>query len=205
MFGRAISTILAFFIAFAILAVSLFRSASVKLVFSQSPSPSPAPEMEEVIYEFAYPGRILPDSPFWTAKVIRDKMWLSLTTNPLKRAEKLLLFADKRLASSKILFERKKPELAVSTLSKAEKYLEQAVKQERIAAERGMDTGEFLDKLAIASLKHRQVIEEEFSIAPEDAKPVMTETLNYPKQMFEEVKVTLGQEGRDLPVSPFEE
>jgi len=55
-------------------------------------------------------------------KAIRDKLWHVLTMDASKEAELSLLCSDKRLGMSKILFERGKPELAFSTLTKGEKY-----------------------------------------------------------------------------------
>jgi hypothetical protein len=205
MFGKVATILTVFTFAFAILIASVFRTANVRYAFGQSPSPTPLPEIGEIDYEFAYPGRILPDHPFWSLKVVRDKLWLAITSNPLKKAEIQLLFADKRLKSASILFMEGKPELAVSTLTKAEKYLEQAVKQERVAKGRGIETAEFLEKIAKASLKHRQEIEEQISMAPEDAKPMINEALNYPKRLFEEIKISISQTGREAPESPFED
>ena len=60
----------------------------------------------EVAYELPFPGKVLPDSPFWVFKVIRDKVWYGLSFSHLKKAELALLFSDKRLGSAKILFEK---------------------------------------------------------------------------------------------------
>src|SRR4249920_1231928 len=57
-----------------------------------------------VDYSLPFPGGVLPDSPFWFIKVSRDKLWLFVSTDPSRRADLQLLFADKRLGSSKILF-----------------------------------------------------------------------------------------------------
>ena len=107
-----------------------------------------------------FPGRVLPDSPFWPIKALRDKVWLWITTNPSREAELKLLFADKRLAMSQLLFEKEDYEVGYSTLTKAEKYLEEAGFAEKEGRKSGMDTSEFLERLATAALYHYQVISE---------------------------------------------
>jgi len=48
--------------------------------------------------------------------------------------------------------------LGVSTLTKAEKYLERAIIQERIARQKGKDTTAFLEKLLLATKKHEEIL-----------------------------------------------
>src|SRR3989344_251429 len=171
-------------IAFGILLVSILRTASVN-------------------YDLPYQGRIMPDSPLWPLKALRDKIWLFITTNSSRRAELDLLFADKRLASAKILFEKDKPELAFTTLSKAEKYLEEAMLQENENRKKGMDTSQFLERLARASLKHFEVMEGIMTIAPEDAKPKIVEAQSYAKKVFESSRDALNEKGITPPENPF--
>lgn len=205
---RRLGTILLVFLtASGILAVSVFRSASVRYAFSQSPSPSPGvtrAEDVEVDYELPYPGRILPDNPFWPVKALRDKLWLMVVANPTKKAELKLLFADKRVTAARILFERDKSELGLSTLTKAEKYLEEAFDQGKLAQTKEAEMGAFFEKLAMSTLKHRQVIEDIVILSPEDAKPTVIKTKDYPKRIFDETRGVLGEMGKEAPQNPFE-
>ncbi len=98
---KRVLTVFAFFgLAFGILAVSVLRTAGVDYVFSKTTTPSPAPKevRAEIPYFIPYAGKVGPDSPFWSLKALRDKVWLAVTTNPTKRAEIMLLLADKRVA-----------------------------------------------------------------------------------------------------------
>ncbi|HKC04746.1 MAG TPA: DUF5667 domain-containing protein, partial [Patescibacteria group bacterium] len=152
-----------FILAFVVLSVSVMRSVTISYVFA---SPTPignavlGEETPDVEYKMPFPGKILPDNPLWVFKALRDKIWYSFTTDPLKKAELALLFADKRLTVSAALFENRKTADAISTLSKGEKYLETATEMEMCARNGGHNTSLFLTKLATASLKHRQIIEE---------------------------------------------
>lgn len=211
MFQRLIVILATLAFAFGILFTSVFRTASVQYVFSQTSSSGPKEEQGEVLgesveidYYFPYPGRILPDHPLWFLKALRDKVWLLITTNPSRKAELKLLFADKRVVSAKILFERGKPELGVSTLTKAEKYLEEASNLEKENRKEGLDTSEFLSTLAKASLKHRQTIDEILKLAPEEAKPIIIKAQDYSKETYNKTRDALYEKGLPVPENPYD-
>ena len=204
MFRRVVSILSAIFLALAILLVSLSRASSVNYAFSASFAETLGESTEMSInYTLPFPGRILPDHPLWSLKAVRDKLWLVVTVNPSRRGELLLLFSDKRLASSKILFEKDKPEIAFSALSKGEKYLEQAAGIESENRKKGMDTRDFLTKLANSSLRHRQVINEILAIAPEDAKPEIIKIENYSRDVYKASRDALNSLGMPAPENPF--
>jgi hypothetical protein len=197
-------------LAFGILFTSVLRTAAVKYEFSEA---DPAETQKEQVlgedtvmvdYYLAFPGKVLPDNPLWPVKALRDRVWLWITTNPSRKAELNLLFADKRVAASKLLFERDKPEIGYSTLTKAEKYLWQASVQERENRVEGIDTGEFLSRLAKASLKHALVMDEIMTVAPEDAKPGVIQTMDSAKKVYEEAKNGLLEKGLPTPENPFD-
>jgi hypothetical protein len=76
-------------------------------------------------YYLPYPG-ILPDSPLYKIKALRDKIDLWFTFNPVEKATKELQYADKRINAAIFLMQGGKASLGVSTATKAEKYLESA-------------------------------------------------------------------------------
>ena len=207
MVRRVVVILSAVFLAVAILAISLLKATSANYAFYDSLGSSLGQRTQEsqinINYEFPYPGRILPDHPLWSIKALRDKIWVMLTLNPQRRAELLLLFADKRIASSKILFEKGKPELAFSTLTKAEKYLQEAANLEAENRKQGRDTKSFLTQLSNASLKHRQVINEILMIAPEDARPGIINIENYSRDVYKNSRNVLNSLGAPAPENPF--
>src|SRR5688572_9010962 len=140
MFRKFLLGISVFAFAFAILSVSVLESVNVSYVLASTATPSPVstPSPYEVDYEIAYVGRILPDSSMWPIKAGRDRLLYLFTFNHLKKADLALLFSDKRLISSRTLFESKKPDIALSTLTKGEKYLEIAAKEELEARKKGL-------------------------------------------------------------------
>ncbi|MBI4153381.1 hypothetical protein HY503_00050 [Candidatus Woesebacteria bacterium] len=206
MFQKVVAILSALFLASTILFISVLRAASVNYAFSLPSEKTLGQSDSEEIninYTLPYPGRILPDHPLWPLKALRDKLWLLVTVNPSRKAELVLLFADKRLSSSKILFERGKPELAFSTLSKGEKYLEEAVGLEVKNRKEGFDTKEFLAKAANAALKHREVIGEILKIAPEDARPNIIKVENYARDAYKNLRDALNSLGLPAPENPF--
>lgn len=196
-----------FVAAFGILSVSVLQSASVSYVFA-TPVPRESPTLVSktslIDYELPYSGSVLPDSFFWNLKSLRDRVWYWITINPMRKAELALLFSDKRLVASESMFEIKKPDIGLSTLSKGEKYLEIATNEEMVARNKGYDTSEFLKKLSLASLKHRQIIEENIiTNAPEDAKPTIVKIEDYAKNTYKSSRDALNSKGLPIPKNPF--
>jgi len=165
------------------------------------PTSSPTPQ---ITYFISFPGSILPDSPLWTLKAARDWVEYYTTVDPLKKAELALLFSDKRLAASEILLKNKKADVGVTTFTKGEKYLEVAFSEEEAARKGGQNTSDFLIKLATASLKHRQVTEDEIlPAAPEDAKPEIIKDEFYAKDTYKSCLYILNSKGIPAPKDPF--
>ncbi len=199
------------FFAFGILSISLLKVASVNYAFSKNVNlEEDKKTLEEkdgqieINYVLPYPGGILPDSPLWSLKALRDRVWLFISVNPLKKADLMLLFSDKRLSSSKILFERGKADIAFSTLTKGEKYLEKAAILIEEQRKKGADTKEVDLKVANASLRHREQIESILLIAPEDAKPEIIRLFSYSNDAYSLSRDALLSKGITPPENPFD-
>ena len=130
--------------------------AAATLEFTVSPGVESTPT-PKVDYYLPYPG-ILPDHPLYKVKMVRDWIWLWLTTEPVKKAELLLLFADKRIGAGKALIEGNQVSLGISTLTKGEKYAERVVIEARNAKEKGKDIKKVVDRLKKALLKYGEVL-----------------------------------------------
>jgi len=150
-------------------------------------------EKKAVEYNLTWPG-ILPDHFLYPIKMIRDRIWLFLVSEPLKKAELLLRLADKRIWSAKMLVEKGKTDLAATTSTKAEKYLERAFNQERLAHQKGKETQDFLEKILKASLKHEETILEMVKKTSEPTKTIFGEALEYPRRIYQETIKRLGEE-----------
>lgn len=152
---------------------------------------------EAVDYDLHWGGTlytgILPDHLLYPLKMIRDRIWLFLTTDPFKKAELYLKFADKRLMAAQALIENNKIDLGITTLTKAEKYLEQAINQEKVAQQAGKETTEFLNKLSQAALKHEEIILSFEDKIPNTGRPAYDSALQYARQGYQRVRESLNQ------------
>ena len=111
-------------------------------------------------YQLPYPG-ILPSSPFYTLKIIRDKVSGFFISDPLKKAEYAISMADVRMSAAFALAEQKNnPTLAKTTISKAQDYLEEAALNIKIAKAQGINTQDILKRFKQAKLKHKEILKQ---------------------------------------------
>lgn len=145
-----ITRILAIAVGFAILLVSIMSITTFPKAASEPSFFGPSVPETKVEYYLPYPG-ILPDSPVYKVKAVRDQAKLWITFDPIKKAKLQLLYADKRINAAKALMEGGKSALAISTATKAEKYLESAVKA-------SLTNREMLVVLAKSIAKHKEIL-----------------------------------------------
>lgn len=208
MIKKAFLVLSALFFASVILLISFFRTAETRYRFNPMAPADVAnvlgDEPSKIDYPLPYPGRVLPDSPIWPLKAIRDRLWLAVNASPTKEAELMLLFSDKRLGSAKLLIDRGKLENAITTLSKSEKYLDAALIKEEQNREEGYETDDFLFKLGLAALKHYEVIEYIRSKAPDNSHSQILETQAYSKKVYKTVDSVLTNKSLIPPENPFD-
>lgn len=198
--SNIVLTISTLVLAFIILSASFLKTVSIKYAYSPMvlSEKSEIENTKTIEYFLAYQGKVNPDSPLWYLKVVRDRLQYVTTFDSLKKAELNLLNADKRLNSSIELFKNNKPDLGLSTLTKAEKYLQKAL-------EVAPEDNELYKKLALASLKHIEVINNEIiPKCPEDLKPEVTLSLNTTYMVYSDSKNKLLSKGLIAPDNPFE-
>jgi len=184
--------------AFWVLAVSVVRTVAIEgQSASQNykitvPTATQSVQKQEIDYFLAYPG-ILPDHFLYPVKMIRDRIRLWLTVEPLKKAELMLLFADKRLGAGKVLIEGNKVDLGISTLSKAEKYLQRSLTQIETIQKKDEKTRLFWEKLTTAAAKHEEILVSLKEKVGDSAKPALEESLNLVRQILAQIKQALSE------------
>jgi len=184
--------------AFWVLAVSVVRTVAIEgQSASQNykitvPTATQSVQKQEIDYFLAYPG-ILPDHFLYPVKMIRDRIRLWLTVEPLKKAELMLLFADKRLGAGKVLIEGNKVDLGISTLSKAEKYLQRSLTQIETIQKKDEKTRLFWEKLTTAAAKHEEILVSLKEKVGDSAKPALEESLNLVRQIQTQIKQALSE------------
>lgn len=188
------------FFAIVVLLISIYKTTAIgyKFYLPNDSSVGQPIFVSDVSYSLPYPG-ILPNSPLWPLKVLRERLALYFTSDPLEKAQRTLFLADKRLAASSELFSQGDYPGGVATVTRAEKYLEEALLEGRDADVKGEDASGFFETLSKASLTHRQVLEEMMKTAPSDAKPVLNKTLDYPKSVYEQTMHALNERGKSVP------
>lgn len=115
--------------------------------------------MIKMEYYLPYPG-ILPDSPLYKIKALRDRLELWLTFDNVGKAKRELSFADKRINAAIFLMQGGKTGLAVTTATKAEKYMEAAVGKVVEERGKGVDVKSLLLELSKSTAKHLEVLTE---------------------------------------------
>lgn len=193
-----------FTLAFVVLFISIFNSSAITYTLSRvNPTTSQEIEPLSINYVLPYVGRVLPDSPFWPLKAIRDKVWFVITPSHLRKAQLALLSADKRIEMSRILFKKGEGSIALSTYTKGEKYLTIAVEEERLARAQGLDTSSFLTALATAALKHMEITKDLMQLAPDEAKPVIIRMQIFADNTYKSAADALNAQGLPVPKNPF--
>jgi len=126
------------------------------LVNFQSASPAFAGKVD---YTLPYPG-ILPDSPLYTFKTIRDSLEGFFIGDPIKKAEFDLNHADMYVAAAETLTKQKKDTALIETsLKKALAYFRSGLEGAREAKMQGMDINSTTKKFMLSNRKHREVID----------------------------------------------
>ena len=169
-------------------------------------------QVSEDDYSLPYPG-MLPDHPLYFLKMVRDRVQLWMTRDALKRAELLLLYADKRIAAALALAEKGKSGLAVSTATKAGKYLERAVNTDLTSVDE-VKQNELSSKIRKASVKHSKVLDGVSSRVPDELKTSLESVEETVKQVQERVggvmegngdEMEMEEEDKDEQVGEVEE
>jgi len=131
----------------------------------------------KVVYNLPYPG-LLPDHPLYKIKMVRDRILEWTTRDNLKKAELYLLFSDKRTAAAQILVKKGKAELAVTTLSKAEKYFLKIPKLIDTSKKQGVSPPPgFVENLKVSNAKHAEVIQEVLKEIPQRETATLDEVV----------------------------
>lgn len=159
------------------LAISLFFSVVPSLSYAQ----------EEAIDEIGgvYTPRILPDSPWYIFKLIRDRFQLFLTRGDVEKAQLELEQINKRVLEFQQLCDIGK---CVKYQKMADKFAGRMAKLEE-KAERlkneGRNVEELVEKLRESGLKHQAVLQRVYERAPEPAKEAILEAKEKTLRGFE--------------------
>ncbi len=153
-----------------------------------SSTPSSTPTVD---YTLPYPG-LLPDSPLYSLKVLRDNIIGFLISDPLKKSQFDLLQADKRVEGAYTLYNQHQDSVGLveTTISKAENYFENAIGKAQEAKKQGMSVDDIERRLSLANRKHNEIVIDLEKRVNKNAKARFTQL----KQRIEK----LGQSVKEL-------
>jgi hypothetical protein len=144
-------------------------------------------EAKKVEYTLPYPG-LLPDSPLYIIKAVRDRIVDFLARNCVDKARLYLLNSDKRAASAIKMIESGKSKLAISTMSKAEKYALRMVECMKEIKKQGSQKDENFNLNAkLSNEKHREIIENMLQAVPQGERTDLEEVLAINDQVKQEL------------------
>lgn len=150
-----------------------------------SPTVTPTPTPASVKYDLAFPG-MLPDNRLYKLKVLRDKITLFLTRDPMKKAEYHLLLADKRIHMAAMLVDKGNIELAKETALKGENEYTLLVFLFKDVVRK--PDKNFYEKLEKASLKHQEVLEQMVSKVDAKDKKDFETVVYFSRKNLDELK-----------------
>lgn len=139
-------------------------------------------------YVLPYPG-VLPDHPLYFMKRFRDAVLEMVIIEPARKSEFYILQGDKRLQMGIMLIEQKNFSLAETTISKAEKYMEKAVRGLMTYKTSGGVTPLYIIEHAQKALgKHREVLQEVLEQVPEAQKGGIASSIELTTRVQQEAK-----------------
>ena len=134
-------------------------------------------EGKKIEYTLPYAG-ILPDHPLYPLKAGRDQVLQFLTRDNYKKAQLYLLLSDKRLSMSRDLAKKGKWQLAISTLSKGEKYMSYIPNNIMLMKKQGSPAPqEFILTSRLSSEKHQEIIEDLIQDVPQSERMHLEEAM----------------------------
>jgi len=131
--------------------------------------------------EMYFEDDVLPDHALYPILMVRDRVQLELA-QPEDRISLRVAFAQERMHSAEMLYEKGKPELALSTATKAQKYLLTAALEVK-----AMDMSEDLQTYVFTALReqteHLKQLQEKYN---DDQYEVLEKLIQESKSVFTE-------------------
>lgn len=159
------------------------------------------PSAEEEIYT----PKLLPDSPFYFLKRIKEGIELFLAQAPEAKAEKYAELATRRIAEAKVMIKRNKNQFVVKLMEKHQEHLDKAEKKIEEAKEKGKDVERVLAIVAEATSIHQKVLADVYEKVPEQAKEAIEHAMEVSSRGQERALEAISKEKREQLRQHFEE
>jgi len=129
---------------------------------------------------------VTPDSWIYGFKKLLESIDLFFTFDDVAKAEKHLKYAELRLAETKEMVERGKPEFVDDLIEEYEGNLEKANEILKIAQQVGKNVAKVTELVAVATSIHEDVLKNVLEKVPEQAKPAIQRAITSSKRGNEE-------------------
>lgn len=152
-----------------------------------TPTPDAQLNQQKTIkYELAYPG-ILPDHPLYKLKVLRDRISVSLMSEPQRKINYYLLQTDKGVLATAMLVDYGKADLAQTTALKAEHNYTILVNEVKKTLKK--PEPDVFQKLKTASSKHQEVLNSIIKRVPAEKQKTFKTVLDFSKRNLKSIEM----------------
>lgn len=128
-------------------------------------------------YTLPYTG-LLPDSPLYPLKKMRDSVWVFFTRDSMKKAELLLLLSDKKIVMAQVLADKGKWERALEIAQDSEEDVTRMITALEMAKRIGYaPSADFRMKAQKSSTKHLKMMKDFMRKADPAYKPAFEELM----------------------------
>ncbi len=167
--------------------------------FAQELTPTPEEPKDSttssiIKYDLAYPG-ILPDHPLYKLKVLRDRISITLISDPRKKIDFYLLQTDKGILAAAMLVDKNKISMAEETALKAEnnftllsRTISSYVKNQNPKKE---ELDSLVAKLKTASSKHQEILNSLLKRVPKENQKTFENVIYFSKSNMNTIENTI--------------
>ncbi len=138
-----------------------------------------------VKYDLAFPG-MLPDSPFYKIKVLRDRYVADFISDPVKKSEFYLRQTDKGILAAAMLVDKNNIALARETALKAEHNM--TLLTYELYRLTGKQDEAFFLRLKTASAKHQEVLRSLMGRVGEADRQVFEQVIEFSKRNVQTIE-----------------
>lgn len=140
----------------------------------------------------------LPDSKFYWLKTWRENIQLFFTFNDVKKAEKQMKFANRRMLELEKLCEKDKCELAQKLASRFEEKIRKTTEKLEEANEKGKDVQSLIEKLEANQERHQEVLLKVYDQVPEEAKEAILQAMENSQKGIENAIANIQKDPSQL-------
>lgn len=147
--------------------------------------------------ELEDPGR-LPDSNMYWLKTWWENVQLFFTFDDIKKAEKQMDFANRRMLELQKLCEKGKCELAQKLAPRFEEKIRKTTEKLEEANEKGKDVQALIEKLESNQERHQEVLLKVYDQVPEEAKEAILQAMENSQKGIENAIENIQKDPREL-------